>query len=151
VILEGFWLRASGFRTNLTAVLPVVTICAAIGIACGDDGGGASPTPPTSSPPAASASNPCPAGRTVLASAEGSAPDKARQPAHVDPRTTLGDILWRHRASQARAVPLAAAAPPAAADVGDIAVIQDDGDLVSPANAFDLYDTGLRFSPRGGG
>jgi hypothetical protein len=69
----------------------------------------------------------------------------------VDPRGTLGDILWRHRAAEGRPAPLAAATPGASADVGEIAVIQDEGDLVAPPNAFDLPGTGLRFAPRAGG
>ena len=69
----------------------------------------------------------------------------------MDPRGTLGDILWRHRAAESRPAPRAAAAPGAAADVGEIAVIQDDGSLVAPPNAFDLQGTGLRFAPRAGG
>ena len=36
-------------------------------------------------------------------------------------------------------------------DVGDVAVIQDDGDLIAQANAFDLRATGLRFVPNGSG
>jgi hypothetical protein len=63
----------------------------------------------------------------------------------------LGDVLWRHRAADGRPAPLADAVPRAAADVGEIAVIQDDGTLVAPPNAFDLQGTGLRFAPRAGG
>jgi hypothetical protein len=39
----------------------------------------------------------------------------------------------------------------AAADVGDIAVVQDEGDVIVPPNAFDLKTTGLRFTRSGGG
>ena len=38
-----------------------------------------------------------------------------------------------------------------AADVGDIAVIQDQGDVVLSPNTFDLRGTGLRFTRNGGG
>ena len=34
---------------------------------------------------------------------------------------------------------------------GEIAVIQDEGDVVTPPNTFDLQLTGLRFVPRAGG
>jgi hypothetical protein len=125
--------------------------CAALGVAC-DDGGGTSPTPPSSSPPAASAANPCPLPRASVASVDGAPRSaKASQPTRVDPRSTLADILARHEEAQGRVRPLATASPVAAADVGDIAVIQDEGDLVTPANSFDLQGLGLRFSPRGGG
>src|SRR5688572_16436934 len=117
-----------------TRPIAIVVACAALGIAC-DDGGATSPTTP---PPATTAQNPCPPGRASLARLDGSPSDKASQPTRVDPRGTLGDILWRHRAAQGRAVPLAVAAPTAAADVGEIAVLQDEGDLVAPPNAFDL-------------
>ena len=41
--------------------------------------------------------------------------------------------------------------PRATVDVGEIAVIQDEGDLIAPANTFDLQRTGLRYAPRAGG
>lgn len=63
----------------------------------------------------------------------------------------LGDILWRHRANEGRLVPLAVTNPQATVDVGEIAVIQDEGDLIAPPNTFDLQGTGLRFVPRAGG
>ncbi|HZI82187.1 MAG TPA: hypothetical protein VFD69_21875 [Vicinamibacterales bacterium] len=130
--------------------IAIAVACAAVGIACGGDGDTTGP-PSSSPPPATTAQNPCPPSRASLASLDGSQGDKARQPARVDPRGTLGDILWRHRAAQGRAVPLAADVPRASADVGEIAVIQDDGDLVAPPNLFDLQGTGLRFVPRTGG
>lgn len=39
---------------------------------------------------------------------------------------------------------------PVSEDVGEIAVIQDNGDLVLPANPYDLRSTGLRFTRSGG-
>jgi hypothetical protein len=134
-------------------MVAILAACAALGIACGDDGGGTSdPTqPPSSSPPAATAQNPCPAPRASLASLDGTPSAKASQPTRVDPRSTLADILARHQEAQGRPRPLATASPVASADVGEIAVIQDEGDLVTPANTFDLQGTGLRFTPRSGG
>jgi hypothetical protein len=153
VNLEGSGLRASGFRTDLTPILALL-MCAALGVACGDDGGGTSdPTQPPSSspPPATSVVNPCPPARASLASLDGPPSAKANRPTRVDPRSTLADILARHDAAQARPRPLATPSPVASADVGEIAVIQDEGDLVTPANSFDLQGTGLRFTPRSGG
>ena len=63
----------------------------------------------------------------------------------------LGDVLWRHSAAEGRLVPLSLIAPRATVDVGDIAVMQDEGDLVAPANTFDLQQVGLRFAPKAGG
>jgi hypothetical protein len=39
---------------------------------------------------------------------------------------------------------------PVSEDIGEIAVIQDNGDLVLPANPYDLRSTGLRFTRSGG-
>ena len=127
--------------------LVILVACAALGVAC-DDGGGTTPTQPSS--PATTAQTPCPPARATLARLDGSPSDKASRPTRADPRGTLGDILWRHRAAGGRVVPLAASTGDAA-DVGDIAVIQDEGDLVAPPNTFDLQGTGLRFSRRGTG
>ena len=63
----------------------------------------------------------------------------------------LGDVLWRHSAAEGRLVPLSLIAPRATVDAGDVAVMQDEGDLVAPANAFDLQQVGLRFAPKAGG
>jgi len=43
----------------------------------------------------------------------------------------------------------ALATPPRAQDAGEIAVLQDEGDLVAPPNPFDLTGRGLRFAPNG--
>jgi hypothetical protein len=40
---------------------------------------------------------------------------------------------------------------PDAEDIGEIAVVQDTGDLVLPANPYDLRSTGLRLTRNGGG
>ncbi len=56
------------------------------------------------------------------------------------------DVLWTHRIAEANGRARAESArATASADVGDIAVIQDDGSLILPANAFDLAGQGLRF------
>ena len=41
--------------------------------------------------------------------------------------------------------------PRATVDIGEVAVIQDEGELVTPPNAFDIQRTGLRFVPGAGG
>lgn len=124
---------------------------AALCIACGGDDGNGGGSLPGTTPPTTSAQNPCPPSRSVLANVDGTRSEKARQLSWADPRGTLGDVLWRHRAAGGRAAPLAVDVPTASADVGEIAVVQDEGDLVAPANAFDLHGVGLRFSPRTGG
>ena len=69
----------------------------------------------------------------------------------ADPRGTLADVLWRHRLAQHALAPAAVRMPRVTEDRGEIAIVQDDGDLVAPANAFDIPLTGLRYAPRPGG
>jgi hypothetical protein len=70
-----------------------------------------------------------------------------------DPRGTIFDVLWQHRSATGRGAfaPFRAVTPRATEDVGEIAVIQDEGDLIAPPNTFDLRLSGLRFIPKGGG
>jgi len=138
---------------KLRIVYILTTLAAMFAIACGDGNNDNSTTPPAPSGPSTTTQNPCPA--TSLAStthdAPPSNPAKTNGRLTTDPRGTLGDVLWRHRANEGRLVPLAETIPRANADVGDIAVVQDEGDLISAANTFDLQGTGLRFAPRSGG
>jgi hypothetical protein len=56
------------------------------------------------------------------------------------------DVLWTHRIAEANGRARAESAhATATVDVGAIAVLQDDGSLILPANAFDLAGQGLRF------
>jgi hypothetical protein len=59
-------------------------------------------------------------------------------------------VLWRHRAGASIRTALGGVTSRATEDVGEIAV-QDEGDVITPANAFDLQLVGLRFAPRSGG
>jgi hypothetical protein len=132
----------------------LTTVVAAFAIACGDNGNNDnSSSPPASPGPPTTTQNPCPA--ASLASTTNGAPslnsEKKNGRATVDPRGALVDVLWRHRANEGRLVPLAETAPRASADVGEIAVVQDEGDLIAAANSFDLQGTGLRLVPRAGG
>ena len=75
-----------------------------------------------------------------------------------DPRGRAAEALWIHQAGELqrasrglRLQPEGTTLTPVAADVGDIAVIQDQGDLILPANTFDLKNTGVRFTPSGDG
>ena len=130
-------------------ITAVVALSAA---ACGGNDNTDNPsTPPPSSGPPTTTQNPCPATSSLSPSAVGSARiDKTNGRLTADPRGTLGDVLWRHHAHEGRLGPLTTGNPHASADVGEIAVIQDEGDLISAANAFDLQSTGLRFTPRSG-
>ena len=63
----------------------------------------------------------------------------------------VADLLWRS-ALAARATNRAAPAPDAVSqDIGDIAVIEDDGTLLLARNSFDIRNAGLRFERNGSG
>jgi hypothetical protein len=65
------------------------------------------------------------------------------------------DALWTHRAGQSGAARTlgrrSAAGGRSAADVGEIAVIPDEGDIVLPPNTYDLLNLGLRFTRNSAG
>ena len=60
------------------------------------------------------------------------------------------DDLYAHRAARLRGEALLSPSP-SNADVGHIAVLQDQGDLVLRANRLDLSEVGLRFTRNGSG
>lgn len=140
-----------------------------------------SPTPtPAPSPPPTSAPNPCssaslapssevaaslPRSISATASRKATRPDSAawrfatrtatadKKTADgfkdLDPRGTLASVLWNHRLAQTLLAPADVFTP--LDDVGDVAVIQDEGDLITPANAFDIPNIGVRYAPKAGG
>jgi hypothetical protein len=62
------------------------------------------------------------------------------------------DAVWRHRAAGLRGdVKSVADTPVASEDVGDVAVIQDPGGIMIPANTFDLKGLGLSFTKNASG
>ena len=67
------------------------------------------------------------------------------------------DAAWAHERATRRARQLEEAGQPLEPlepldeDVGNIAIIQDNGDLVVPSNLFDLRGKGVRFSPNANG
>jgi hypothetical protein len=61
---------------------------------------------------------------------------------------------WRARSVRPRRSPQpgpALAGGRDAVDIGEIAVVQDEGDLIAPPNSYDLRGLGLRFTRNGGG
>ncbi len=59
------------------------------------------------------------------------------------------DQIWKHRARRGRETGLVPFHAATVEDVGEIAVVRDQGDLIVQPNRFDLGGTGLRFSPDG--
>ena len=137
-------------------------LAAAIG-ACGGSGGGSSSTPP---PPSGggggtTTTDPCstelsaesvePGPPSLLTLGARPVTDK-KTLVDGDPRGRIGEALWLHRAAAERERSSATGAPsPVSQDVGDIAVIQDQGDVVLPANSFDLGGSTLHFTHSGAG
>ena len=147
--------------------LTVWTSAGAIALACwgcGGGGGGSATPPPSSTPTPPTSQNACAA--ALAADVDGGDRVEARNvTAEADAKRenlrgrTKGDVrdaLWAHRAPRGRELveprdqvePLT---PAATADVGEIAVIEDDGTIFLTANAFDLANIGLRFRRSGAG
>ncbi|HEX4568467.1 MAG TPA: hypothetical protein VH138_17670, partial [Vicinamibacterales bacterium] len=120
----------------------------------GNNSGSSTPPPSTSTSPCASADTAEVAGVGALLQSGVTPPDKNAIVDGGNPRgRAYGAIALHHIAEAARATarPAAVTPGPHAADVGNIAVLQDTGTLDVPQNAFDLGGVGLRFSPSGGG
>lgn len=81
-----------------------------------------------------------------------SRPDPKSTPLDHDDRWSHLDSLWAHRAgiAQHRVAPKSVDVH-SSLDVGEIAVIQDAGDLMIKPNPVDLGDVGLRFTVNAGG
>ena len=136
-------------KAALCALLLIFTV------ACGGGNGGDSDSPP----PSGNGNNPdaCTAIRSEEieagpASASVSSPSPAKI-GRVDPspQWRVLESLWIHQqASERRPTALGPIAA-TSSDVGDVAVIRDQGDVIVPPNAFDLKGTGLRFTRNSSG
>jgi len=127
-------------------------------------GGGGDSNPPPNNPPSNPPTNPPVTNPCAAASVEDgdfsaalevspSAGRKRARSANQDPRVGVSQLFWTHQAARAQGLTMAldAGLPVDNADVGEIAVLQDSGDLIVRANAFDLSDVALRFTPSGSG
>jgi hypothetical protein len=136
---------------------PVLLLITLVACGGGDDSPPTLPGPST--PPGNQPSqNPCVA---ALAQAEADGARLAQAlPVDVIGKGRLGlaadkrhvaDLLWPSALS-ARAATRATPAPDAVSeDIGDIAVIEDDGTLLLSRNSFDIRNAGLRFERNGSG
>ena len=140
--------------------LPALALVALL--AC--DGGGGSPSPPSDPPPSGpGGQNPCAAADTSpdLSTASPDSTSRAavvdKNAGHIDGSTRwrVLEDLWIHRQAESRRSGpdrrFDATVPGSQQDVGEIAVLQDEGDLLTPPNSFDLRSSGLRFTPNGAG
>ena len=135
-------------------LLPVLSLAWMVA-ACGSNNGG---SPGPSPGPGTGTTNPCATaaveGEAVSVAGEATA-STLRQKTEVidrDPRWRVLDALWTHRQRAGRARELAATVSGRnAIDIGEIAVLQDEGDLIAPPNAMDIRSQGLRFTRNGAG
>jgi hypothetical protein len=148
------FLSSSRTLSNYTA-LAVVLACLASACGGSDNGGGDTPPPGGGTP----GQNPC-----VTASQEPGADDLSVAPTSADaiasktnpldpnPRGRLLDALWLHQSREGRIRRSEGlTAGRSSIDIGDIAVIPDEGDLFEAANTYDLRNLGLRFTRNGSG
>jgi hypothetical protein len=122
--------------------------------ACG--GSNSSSNPPSTPTPPTTPTDPCSAApaEADAESAEplAAAPSRKSQPQlDPNPQWSVLNSLWLHAATRDRRASTTAATERDAADVGEIAVIQDVGDVIVSANAFDLASTNLKFTSNGTG
>jgi hypothetical protein len=141
-------------RALLPAVLAVWSL-AGCGGSSGTGTGGDSPPP---NPGGGTGQNPC-----ATASLEPGSGLLAPPPSegHIrrktdvidrDPKWRVLDALWTHRQKIVLQGERAAETSGRdAVDIGEIAILQDEGDLIAPPNQLDLTSTGLRFSRNGAG
>ena len=130
---------------------------------CGGSSGGGSPTPPTTPPGTGTPQNPCSTASATSArfgettAAEQVRADEKRRRVDGSSRYRVIDSLSLHREAaqwRERRGPVASAdqaIPMNNIDIGEIAVLQDEGDLIAPANPYDLRGLGLRFTRAGSG
>ena len=97
------------------------------------------------------AANPCTTasvlpGATLLDAGAPGVPSKPRgEKLDRHSRWPVFNLLWTHEASRASA-PLRTFTPQTLTeDIGDVAVVQDEGDIILPANLLDLTGKGLTF------
>jgi hypothetical protein len=121
--------------------------------ACGGGSGNGSPSPPSNPPPDPGSSDPCASVAAEALQAGGVATGAKTGHVDGDPRWRVLDALWTHRQGRLHRLAIQPTGPLAATgtDIGDIAVLQDEGDLILPANTFDLKGTGIRFTRNSAG
>jgi len=145
--------------TSRTAIRISVELIEAIAIAivvtaCGGGDSSGTPPPTTTPPPASSGS--CSIPFEPLASSSSSATRQPKPDSTSDRRSRRGRVyeeLWKHQAAatRRRLAPLSYAPASTSEDFGQIAVVRDEGDLILPANAFDLRSVAITFARNGSG
>jgi hypothetical protein len=144
---------ANGYAARLGLELIEAVAIALVVAACG--GGDSSPTPPPTTTPPPSSTGTCSIPVQPLASA--STVERRPKPESTGNRRTrrgrVYEELWKHEAASARrrVTPRSISPESTSEDVGQLAVIRDEGDLVLAANAFDLQNVAITFARNGSG
>ncbi len=139
--------------TRLFAIMALGLLASA----CGGSGSSSPSNPPPTS------TNPC-ASAAVEEEEQAEVPLAEREAARLlkanvldgNPRWRVLDALWTHRQYADRGETRAPAErrgvnARANLDAGEIAIVQDEGDIILPPNAFDLTGAGVRFARNGSG
>jgi hypothetical protein len=138
----------------MSLVRPLLSsLLLAVLIACGG-GNNNNPPPTTTPPPTTGGGDPCATASLEVADVSGEEPalvsDSSKSRPHVDddPRWNVLNSLWLRQALGQRGLllPLTAGPDRNAQDIGEVAVLQDTGDLITRANQFDLAGVALRFT-----
>jgi hypothetical protein len=147
----------SNSRT-LSSYTIVAVALAWLASACGgSNGGGTTPPPggggtPGQNPCATAALEPGADDLAATAPASNDGASSKVNPLDPNPRDRLFDALWLHQSREGRirrSESLTAGRD--AIDIGEIAVVQDEGDLVEAPNNYDLRNLGLRFTRNNSG
>jgi hypothetical protein len=115
-------------------------------VSCGGGGGSTTTPPPTPAPTPTTGACTIPLQAAALNDAAAPAP---KSDATSDRRTRRGRVweeLWKHQAAAARQRPASIRPAATTEDIGQIAVMRDEGDLVLPPNAFDLRSSAFLFA-----
>ena len=133
-----------------------VSVAVASSIGAFGCGGSSSPTTPRTNGNPPPSSNPC---STVSQEAPAVTASTSAQPPAKNTGIALDrhgrrpaqEALWRHQAAIKRGVQRSAVAETASQDIGEVAVIQDEGDIITSAHPLDLKGVGLTFRPASAG
>jgi len=121
-------------------------------MSCGGETTG-TPSPQTPAPPPATGGGSC---STPLTAAVTTVPTHEKPASTDDRRMRRGRVyeeLWKHEAAAGgrRLAPASIAPASTAEDIGQIAVVRDEGDLVVAANPYDLRSIAVAFARNGSG
>ena len=147
---------------TLIVILSVLTLaCSSTGGSTGSSGSGSSSGSGGSSGTGGSGSastNPCVTagvfpGLSALDATTPAATSKPRgEQLDRHSRWNVFNLLWTHEAASRTRAPRETFTPQTLTeDIGDVAVIQDEGEIILPANALDLLGKGLTFARNASG